>query len=106
MSTPTVTVLLAVFNGAPLLRASIGSILAQTFADFELLVVDDGSTDETGKILLEIKDGRLVGKSTNSYPIIYLERASGTEDLDLLHSIEVRMRLLPLRIIPNAALKA
>jgi glycosyltransferase involved in cell wall biosynthesis len=59
LSTPTVTVLLAVFNGAPLLRESIGSILAQTFADFELLVVDDGSTDETGKILNETKDARL-----------------------------------------------
>jgi glycosyltransferase involved in cell wall biosynthesis len=59
LSTPAVTVLLAVFNGAPLLRASIGSILAQSFADLELLVVDDGSTDETGKILNECKDGRL-----------------------------------------------
>jgi arylsulfatase A-like enzyme len=47
----------------------------------------------SGVSALETKDGRLVGKSTNSYPIIYLERASGTEDLDLLHSIEVRMRV-------------
>ncbi len=46
-----------------------------------------------GSSPLEIKGGRLVGKSTNSHPIIYLERASGTEDLDLLHSIEVRMRV-------------
>ncbi len=59
MSTPAVTVLLAVYNGAALLRASVGSILAQTFTDFELLVVDDGSTDETPAILREYKDSRL-----------------------------------------------
>ena len=59
MSAPTVTVLLAVFNGGPLLRASLDSICAQTFADFELLVVDDGSTDETPAILHEYKDARL-----------------------------------------------
>ena len=42
---------------------------------------------------LEIRNGHLVGKSTNNFPIIYLERTSGTEDLDVLHSIEVRMRV-------------
>ncbi|MCI0537900.1 MAG: hypothetical protein L0Z50_22015 [Verrucomicrobiales bacterium] len=42
-----------------------------------------------GSSPLEIRDGRLVGKSTNAFPIIYVERASGTDDLDLLHSIEV-----------------
>lgn len=46
-----------------------------------------------GSSPLEIKEGRLVGKSTNSHPIIYLERASGTDDLDLLHALEVRMRI-------------
>ncbi len=44
---PTVSVLLPVFNGERYLRAAIDSVLSQTFADFELLVLDDGSTDDT-----------------------------------------------------------
>jgi glycosyltransferase involved in cell wall biosynthesis len=42
---PRVTVLLAVFNGGAYLREAVDSVLAQTLDDFELLVVDDASTD-------------------------------------------------------------
>jgi len=59
MSSPAVTVLLAVHNGGELLRASIESVLAQTFTDWELLVVNDGSTDQTLAILDEYHDPRL-----------------------------------------------
>ncbi|MCB0768433.1 MAG: glycosyltransferase, partial [Flavobacteriales bacterium] len=44
-SEPLVTVLLPVHNAAPFLQAALDSILAQTFTDFELLAIDDGSTD-------------------------------------------------------------
>jgi glycosyltransferase involved in cell wall biosynthesis len=44
---PAVSVILPVLNGAPFLSAAIESILAQTFADFELIVVDDGSDDDS-----------------------------------------------------------
>jgi len=40
-----------VYNGSPFLRQSLDSILAQTYADFEVIVVDDGSTDNTPEIL-------------------------------------------------------
>ena len=46
-------------NGAATIGASIGSILDQRFRDFELLVVDDGSTDATPAILDRITDPRL-----------------------------------------------
>lgn len=59
MSAPKVTVLLPVFDGGALLRASIESVLRQTFAEFELLVVDDGSTDDTPATLRSISDPRL-----------------------------------------------
>jgi len=48
---PLVSVILPVFNGAPYLAESIGSILAQTYEHFELLIVDDGSTDGSAGII-------------------------------------------------------
>jgi len=49
---PTVSVLMSVYNGVAYLDAAIESILAQTYTDFELLLVDDGSTDDTYARLL------------------------------------------------------
>ena len=46
-----------------------------------------------GSSPLEVREGRLVGNATNAYPIIHVERASGAEDLDLLHALEIRMRV-------------
>lgn len=61
MHTPAVTVILSVYNSAAFLRASIESVLAQTFTDFELLCVDDGSTDRSLSIVEEYvrKDARV-----------------------------------------------
>ena len=59
MTAPHVTVLLAVHNGERHLRASIRSVLAQTFEDFELLVVDDASTDGTREILDAFAEPRM-----------------------------------------------
>jgi glycosyltransferase involved in cell wall biosynthesis len=50
---PRVSVLMPVFNGEAFLRQSVDSILAQTFRDFELIVVDDGSSDESYSLLAE-----------------------------------------------------
>ncbi|HSY49335.1 MAG TPA: glycosyltransferase family A protein [Thermoanaerobaculia bacterium] len=47
----TLSVVMAVYNGAGTLTATLDSILAQTHGDFECVVVDDGSTDDTPRIL-------------------------------------------------------
>lgn len=59
MAKPVVTVLMPVRNGAKHLRAAISSILSQSYRDFEFLVLDDGSTDETPAILRSFRDSRL-----------------------------------------------
>lgn len=59
MSAPRVTVLLCVYNGEGYVREAIDSILAQTYGDFELLIVDDASTDATPAVLASIADRRL-----------------------------------------------
>jgi glycosyltransferase involved in cell wall biosynthesis len=57
--TPAVTVLLPVYNDEHRVRSAIDSILGQTFTDFELLVIDDGSTDGTPAVLQGLVDPRL-----------------------------------------------
>src|ERR1043166_4865427 len=56
---PAVTVLMSVYNDEKYVREAIDSILAQSFRDFELLVIDDGSTDRTPAILASYDDRRL-----------------------------------------------
>lgn len=48
---PRVSVVLPVYNGEPFVAEAIGSILAQSFADFEVIALNDGSRDGSGEIL-------------------------------------------------------
>jgi glycosyltransferase involved in cell wall biosynthesis len=81
---PLVSVILPVFNGAPYLRCAINSILEQSFQDFELLILDDGSDDGTHDILLDIaaRDTRVKVISRENRGLVatlneLLERAQG-----------------------------
>ncbi len=56
---PLFSVVIPTYNRAKLVRRAIDSVLAQTFHDFELLVVDDGSTDDTGTVVSAIGDPRI-----------------------------------------------
>jgi hypothetical protein len=65
---PRISIIMPVFNGAAYLDSAIASVLAQDFADFELICVDDGSTDATPRLLsaAAARDPR-VRVSTNPY---------------------------------------
>jgi succinoglycan biosynthesis protein ExoO len=53
------SVILPVFNGEKFIAQSIHSVLGQTFADFELIIIDDASTDNTVEVIQKIKDSRI-----------------------------------------------
>jgi len=56
---PLVSVILPVYNGKAYIRGAIQSILCQTFKDFELIVIDDGSTDDSAAIIDSFSDLRI-----------------------------------------------
>jgi glycosyltransferase involved in cell wall biosynthesis len=53
---PQFSVIIAVYNGAKTIEKAIDSVLAQSYASFELIVVDDGSTDDTANIVKNYGD--------------------------------------------------
>ena len=64
---PQVTVLMPVYNGLPYLGEAIDSILAQTFKDFEFLIIDDASTDSSRDLVRSYRDSciRLIENDSN-----------------------------------------
>lgn len=55
----TVSAIMPTYNAMPYLKEAIESVLAQTFTDWELIIVDDGSTDETSALLAQYEDPRI-----------------------------------------------
>lgn len=56
---PKISVILPVYNGQLFVKAAVDSILTQSCGDFELLIINDGSTDDTEKIILGFDDRRI-----------------------------------------------
>lgn len=73
ISMPTISIILPIYNTAKYIRESLESILHQTYSDFEIICIDDGSTDTSMEIVQEIagmdSEGRIV--------MIQLEKNSG-----------------------------
>jgi glycosyltransferase involved in cell wall biosynthesis len=59
MKEPSITVLMSVHNGRAYLREAIDSVLSQTFPDFEFLIIDDASTDDSLAIIQSYADPRI-----------------------------------------------
>ncbi|MDR2906222.1 MAG: glycosyltransferase [Helicobacteraceae bacterium] len=56
---PKISVIMPCYNGQNFVAEAIDSILSQTFDDFELLIIDDGSTDKSADVILSFKDKRI-----------------------------------------------
>ncbi|MEW6602779.1 MAG: glycosyltransferase [Nitrospirota bacterium] len=59
MTSPKVSVCIPVYNGSPYIAEAVGSVLAQTYGNFELLICDNCSTDDTKDIVCTFKDQRI-----------------------------------------------
>lgn len=57
---PLVTVLMTVYNGGKYLKESVRSVLSQTFEDFEFLIINDCSTDDSVTVIKSFNDERIV----------------------------------------------
>lgn len=71
---PKITVLMAVYNGGAYLKECMDSVLGQTYGDFEFLIVNDASADNSAEIIKSYKDSRirLVENSANLSQVVSL----------------------------------
>ena len=56
---PEISVIVPTYNGAMYLQETLDALLVQTFPNFELLVIDDGSTDNSASVVESIEDPRV-----------------------------------------------
>lgn len=69
---PTVSIIMPAYNGAAWIGATIDSVLAQDFTDWEMVIVDDCSTDDTRALLATLTDPRItvLHAETNGGPVV------------------------------------
>lgn len=112
---PSVTVLMAVFNGERYLGPAVESILKQTYRDFELVIVDDGSTDGSRAIARAYGDARVrlvenernLGQAASLNRGLHLARGEliARQDVDdLSHPKRLSRQVEVMRAHPDLAL--
>lgn len=108
MTPPEISIVMSVYNGAKYLPEAIGSILSQTFRDFEFIIINDGSTDQSAKLIDDYaaSDARIrTVHQTNKGLIaslnhgIALARAPyiarmDDDDISLPHRLETQMNFM------------
>src|SRR5882672_407459 len=104
-SAPLVSVIIPTYNRAAVVGAAIESVLDQTYRDFEVIVVDDGSTDETPATLNRYADRIRVVRQTNAGAAAARNRGiaasrsaliafQDSDDLWLPHKLERQVALM------------
>lgn len=95
---PRLSVIIPVFNGQDFIEESVSSILKQSFSDFELIIIDDGSTDRTLKIIAEMSrhDGRMMVFSRENKGLVFtLNELLGKSTADLVARMDADDVSLP-----------
>ena len=93
------TVIVPVYNGMPFLKETIESILNQTYKDFHLLIVNDGSTDESSEYLKTLTDSRIeVKHQSNMGLCASLNQAVASCDSELIARLDQDDVALPSRL--------
>jgi glycosyltransferase involved in cell wall biosynthesis len=109
MPAPHVSVIVPCYNGERFLKATLDSVFSQSYTDFELIVVDDGSTDGSGSIIKEYGDRvRAVfteNKGVSAARNLGTRLARGAlfqylDADDLLHPDALKLRVAALRGVP------
>jgi Glycosyl transferase family 2 len=106
MSTVPVSVLLPVYNASAYLREALESLFAQTFSDFEIIAINDGSTDGSGEILREAaaRDRRMrVVERENRGLVATLNEAAGMARGNYLARMDADDVCLPERLARQVA---
>lgn len=103
---PRITVLLAVHNGGAYLREAVESVFAQTYSDFELVVVDDASDDDSAAYLASLEDERLkvLRNEHNVGQVRSLNHGLAHARGDYVARIDADDVMLPTRLARQAAI--
>lgn len=78
---PTVSVIIPTYNRANLVGKAIKSVLSQTYQDFEIIVIDDGSTDNTEEVIRSFKDKK----------VKYIKKYKKNKGISVARNIGIKM---------------
>ena len=73
---PTISVIVPTYNRADLLKEALQSVLAQTYTDYEMIVIDDGSTDNTEGVVLQLFANHCEQKPESADQIRYIKQSN------------------------------
>jgi len=106
---PVVSVVMPVYNGGAYVREAIESILNQTLTDFEFIIINDGSTDDTEAVIRSCQDARIRLITQSNHGLVYslnrgIDLAKGVyiarmdgDDISARERLELQVSLLESR---------
>jgi glycosyltransferase involved in cell wall biosynthesis len=104
--TPLISIVMPIYNCAEYLSEALRSVLNQSFTDFEIIIIDDGSADEPEKIVRSFNDARIRWYQCDHAGLVHqlnfgLQQASGEfiarmdgDDVMIHHRLEVQIKFL------------